>query len=98
MCDSIDPGVKSKVQWFDVSTDDTLREDIFVISNNHPKAIIIYNTPDGAYDANEKLFRNGKISGTREMRNYLTKLVNEKYVCAGVFNAYTNSVSVYIRQ
>lgn len=98
MCDRIDPGVKSKVQWFDVSTDDTLREDIFVISNNPPKAIIIYNTPDGAYDAHEKLFRNGKISGTREMRNYLTKLVNEKYVCAGVFNAYTNSVSVYIRQ
>lgn len=98
MCNRMDPGVKSKVQWFDVSTNSTLDNDILVIKEKMPKIIIMYNTPEAAYDAHEILFRNGEISGTRRMRDYLLEITNQEYECFGTFVDKANSVSVYIKK
>ena len=71
LCDRSDPGVKAKVQWFDVVSDASLEEDMITLENNPPKAILIYQTSDYAYESHETLFRSGEMSGTRKMKNFL---------------------------
>lgn len=71
ICDRSDPGVKAKVQWFDVASDSTINEDIITIEKNPPKAILIYETSEYAYEAHERLFRSGEISATRRMKQFL---------------------------
>lgn len=71
ICNRIDPGVRAKVQWFDVVSDISLKEDMAIIQDNPPKVILIYETSEYAYRSHEKYFRNGEISGTRMMKNFL---------------------------
>ncbi len=71
ICDRTDPGVRAKVQWFDVASDASIRADIEVITENPPKAILIYETSEYAYQSHERLFRSGGISATRMMKNFL---------------------------
>lgn len=71
ICDRTDPGVRAKVQWFDVASDASIRADIEVIQENPPKAILIYETSEYAYQSHERLFRSGEISATRIMKNFL---------------------------
>lgn len=97
LCDRDDPGTRSKVQWFDVSTDDTLIQDIEIIRNNKPKVIIMYNTSAYAYQSHENAFRKGNISGTKIMREFLYNFVYEnQYTFAGRFCANANIVQVWI--
>lgn len=97
ICDRKDPGTFTKVQWFDVASDASVRNDIEVLKNNPPKAIVIYNTSDGAYQAHEDAFRGGNASATREMREFLYNYVADNgYRFYGRYVANNNSLSLWI--
>ena len=70
-----DPGVAAKVQWFDVSDNDVVRQDIKVLENTLPKVIIIHNLYDSTYEGHESAFNNGQVSGTQEMRDALYRII-----------------------
>ena len=92
-----DPGTFTKVQWFDVATDASVLADIEVLKQNPPKAILIYNTSDGAYSAHENAFRGGNESGTRVMREFLYNYVSDNgYRFCGRYVANNNSLSLWI--
>lgn len=93
----MDPGVYSKVQWFDVASDKFLESDIKKISEVKPKYILIYDTSNYAYDMHEKLFRNGKISGTRIMRNALMKIIKNEYTLNEKFINNNNVINLYVK-
>lgn len=98
MCHRSDPGTRSKVQWFDVSTDDTVIQDIEIIQQNKPKVIVMYNTSEYAYQAHENSFRKGQMSGTRTMREFLYNFAYENhYIYAGRFTANSNSIQVWVQ-
>lgn len=97
LCDRNDPGTFTKVQWFDVASDAAVLSDIELLRKNPPKAIIIYNTSDYAYQSHENAFRNGGKSGTRIMREYLYNFVADNgYSCYGRFVANSNSLTLWI--
>ncbi len=97
ICDRTDPGTFTKVQWFDVSTDRSVKADIEVLKKNPPKAILIYNTSDGAYLGHENAFRGGNASGTRIMREFLYNFVSDEgYRYCGRYYANNNSLSLWI--
>lgn len=97
LCNRNDPGVFSKVQWFDVSSTTNLENDINVLNEDLPSAIIIYNLQDDTYKGHEKSFNSNKESGTREIRDALYELVNtENYEYAGTYISENNNISVYI--
>lgn len=98
LTDRLDPGVFAKVEWFDVSSDTTLLKDMDIIQQNKPKAILIYNSSEYAYSSHERLFRNGEISGTRRMREFLYNYVFENdYTFYGNFTANKNTLSLWIK-
>lgn len=78
ICERNDPGVKAKVQWFDVASDSSIRADQRILEQNPPRAIIIYDTSEYAYESHERAFRQGEISATRKMKNFLLEFV-QKY-------------------
>ena len=78
LCDRPDPGVRAKVQWFDVVSDATIESDKQVLEKNPPKAILIYDTSEYAYENHERAFRKGQISATRKMKNFLLEFA-QKY-------------------
>lgn len=97
MCDRNDPGTMTKVQWFDVSSNEAVKEDIRIIENNLPKAIIIYDLNDAVYEGHESAFNYGTVSGTHEMRDKLYEIVNKyNYQYEGTFSSYNNSLSVFV--
>ncbi|MBE5910053.1 ArnT family glycosyltransferase [Pseudobutyrivibrio sp.] len=77
VCDRIDPGVRAKVQWFDVASDASINNDITVLEDNPPSVIIIYETSEYAYNSHEHLFRGGEISATRKMKRFLLDYVSK---------------------
>ena len=97
LCDRKDPGVYAKVQWFDVASDQAVLSDIEVLKQNPPAAVVIFNTVDYAYFAHERSFRNGNVSGTRLMREFLHNyVVDNGYRFCGKFVSNGNSVSVWV--
>lgn len=97
LCDRFDPGTYTKVQWFDVATDEAVLADIEVLKENPPKAILIYNTSEYAYSSHENSFRNGKMSATRKMREFLLNYVYEQgYTAYGNYVVQGNSLSLWI--
>jgi len=97
ICDRDDPGTYSKVQWFDVATDDVLERDIETMKINPPKAILIYNSSEYAYSSHESGYRNGKESGTRRMREFLWNYAAENgYELFGPYVSGNNSLSLWI--
>lgn len=97
ICNRMDPGTTSKVQWFDVSTDPVVLNDIEILKNNMPKAIIMYNTSEYAYESHEKLFRKGNISATKVMREFLYNFVYENnYTYYGRYVANNNTIQLWI--
>lgn len=75
ICGRTDPGVRAKVQWFDVASGSSLEEDRETLKNNPPKVIILFETAEDAYLGHERLFRDGDVSPTREMKNFLMDYV-----------------------
>ena len=95
---SFNPGTYTTVQGFDVAGDDSVRADIEFLRENPPKAIVIYNTSEYAYQAHENAFRGGNTSATREMREFLYDYVADNgYRFCGDFKANNNSVSVWVK-
>ena len=77
ICDRTDPGFKAKVQWFDVASDESIDHDMQVIRDNPPSAILIFRNTGNVYDDHERLFRNGGVSATRRMRDFLYEYATE---------------------
>lgn len=98
LCDRYDPGVRSKVEWFDVSTDSSVEADIDVLTENPPKAILMYDVGANVYDSHERIFRNGGISGTRKMREFLYNYVYvNDYTFVGIYKTGTNVLQLWIK-
>lgn len=98
LCDRPDPGVYAKIQWFDVSTKESLKKDTKTLLNNLPSAIVIYNLFDSTYEGHENGFDAGHKSETRKMRDSLYSIVNEyNYSYEGTFISENNNISVYIK-
>ena len=90
-----DPGTFSKVQWFDVSNENTLDSDMETIIKNKPNFIIMYNLDENVYSAHEKFFRGGKISGTQKMRNKLLEFAQENYILVNEYDSYDDTISLW---
>lgn len=91
-----DPEVWNKVQWFDVSSDQRMYEDIERIKNRLPKMILMCDVDANVYNAHEKLFRGGTESGTRRMFDFLNKLTLEKYKRVGIYIMDNNYLELYV--
>lgn len=99
ICDRKDPGVRAKVQWFDVASDSSIEEDIDIIANNPPGAVLIYDTSEYAYNSHERLFRKGDISATRRMKQFLLNFVTQNnYTFYGrITSTNNNGILVYCK-
>lgn len=64
------------VQWFDVSSADSINNDIKLLDNHHPQMIIIVNMPDNVYESHEMLFSTRQ---TRKMRESLNQIIVDSY-------------------
>ncbi len=97
--DRMDPGTFTKVQWYDVSTDDSVKKDIETVTKAKPKAIVIYNIPDFAVEGHEASFNNNKESSTTKMMKTLRKFcIRNNYYAANNYVINNNcSITVYIR-
>lgn len=96
LCDRPDSDTYTKVQWFDVSSQNSLNSDIKLLEKNPPKALVIYNLNDETYQGHEKLFNSGKESGTKKMRNALYDLINTyNYEYQGNFVSTNNNIAVF---
>lgn len=97
--DRMDPGTFTKVQWYDVSTDDSVKKDIKTVEKAKPKVIVIYNIPDFAVEGHESAFNNNKESSTTKMMKNLRKFcLRNNYYAANKYTINDNcSVTVYVR-
>ncbi|MBE6603870.1 MAG: glycosyltransferase family 39 protein [Ruminococcaceae bacterium] len=92
-----DPGTFTKVQWFDVASDDAVLGDIELIQKDPPKAILIYHTGEYAYTSHEQAFRGGNASGTRIMRDFLLSFVKtEGYRLHGTYQTGENTLTLWL--
>lgn len=99
LCDRWDPGVFSKVQWFDVSTDASVEADIDVLKENPPKAVLMYDVNEYVYNSHESLFRKGAVSGTRKMREFLYNFVYANdYEFVGIYTTGNNTLQLWIKR
>lgn len=98
LCDRMDPGTESKVQWFDVSSDRAVLSDMEVIREAQPAAIILYDTQLSTYEAHQRLFRGNRTSSTYQMREFLYNYVYEEgYTWYGSFTADNNTIQLWIK-
>ena len=98
LCDRMDPGTETKVQWFDVSSDRAVLSDIEVIQEAKPAAIILYDTELSTYEAHERLFRGNHTSSTYKMREFLYNYVYEQnYTWYGNFKSGNNTIQLWIK-
>lgn len=97
--DREDPNTFTKVQWYDVSTNDSVEADLEVVENASPKVIIIYNIPDYAVEAHEESFNKGKESATTVMMTELREYcIENNYSAVNHYQINSNSsVTVYVK-
>lgn len=93
-----DPGLYSKVQWFDVVSDKYLKRDMEVLERVKPKYILMYESGGYVYFMHEKLFRNGNVSGTRIMRNEIWEIISKDYKFVEEFNSHNNTINMFVRK
>lgn len=99
LCNRWDPGVRSKVEWFDVSTDEAVEADIDILKESPPKAILMYNVGDDVYEAHESAFRKGQASGTRKMRDFLYDFAYANgYEFIGNYTTGNNELTLWIQK
>lgn len=65
------PETFTLVQWFDVSSEKRVLEDIQTLEANPPKVLVLCRIPEGTISGHEKLFRGGQFSAQRKMMNSL---------------------------
>lgn len=97
--DRMDPGSFTKVQWYDVSTNDSVQKDIETITKAEPKAIVIYNIPEFAIEGHESSFNNNKESATTKMMKALrTFCIRNNYSAVNNYEINNKcSISVFIK-
>ena len=66
------------VQWFDVSTDQAVAEDIEVLKEKRPVVLVLCFIPDSVREAHEQSFREGQKSGLTKMQEFLCRFVEEE--------------------
>jgi hypothetical protein len=95
LCGRNDPGTYSKVEWFDVSSENALNNDIIVLNRNQPKAILLYTIPKEVFDGHKRMFGDEKIK-TFEMK--LFSLIEKEYVFYGEYKANNNVLKLYFHR
>ena len=87
------------VQWFDVSTDAAVVNDIEIIKQKKPAVMVLCSVGDSVIEAHEASFRAGERSGLGIMQDFLFEFVDDEgYVCLSqdrISDGYT--VSVWLR-
>ena len=96
LTDRMDPGVYSKVQWFDVSAAKTLRCDWETIKENKPKVIVFMHTSENVMNAHEQLFYRNNRSETRIMSEKIIEFSEKNYEKLGAYKANNNEVDVFL--
>lgn len=69
----------TKVQWFDVASDEEIVADIDVLREDPPKAIVFFHIPEDTIESHEKTFRGGEACGLRLMQEFLVEFVQTDY-------------------
>lgn len=64
------------VQWFDVSSDKNILNDIEILKATPPKLVVLCDLPDATISAHENLFRDDQISAQHMMLNELHTLTS----------------------
>lgn len=97
--DRMDPGSFTKVQWYDVSTNDSVKKDIETIIKTEPKAIVIYNIPEFAIKGHESSFNNNKESATTKMMKTLrTFCIRNNYLAVNNYEINNKcSITVFVK-
>ncbi len=97
--DRSDPGTFSVVQWFDVSTNETVLDDIEIVEDAEPEVIIIYNIPEYAIKNHEEMFNDDEQSATTTMYDSLRDFCLENgYTAEGLFELNSMcSVTVWVK-
>lgn len=86
MCDR-PKATNTALQWFDISTDKAVLDDIEVIRQKKPKAIIASSISDGVIGPHEASFRQGEKSGLNEMQEFLKEFyVEEGYIAKASYD------------
>lgn len=99
ICNRKDPGVRAKVQWFDVVSNTSIKNDIKVLENNPPKVILIYDSSDVAYEGHERAFGRGQKSSTRIMKEFLLDFVKKNnYILKKVTSNKDNNIFIYYKE
>ncbi|HWY80296.1 MAG TPA: glycosyltransferase family 39 protein [Candidatus Sulfotelmatobacter sp.] len=65
------PPGKALVHWFDFLSDDLAIKEAQVIRKNPPKVIVYLDLGTSVWEAHERLFRNGKPSGQRQVNKVI---------------------------
>lgn len=66
------------LQWFDVSSDKAVKEDIDVLREKKPVLMILCFIPDYVRESHEESFREGEQSGLSTMQEFLREFVAEE--------------------
>lgn len=74
-----DTNTYTKIQWFDVASDEEIVADIDVLREDPPAAIVFVHIPDSTIEGHENAFRGGEASGLRIMQDFLTQFTEESY-------------------
>lgn len=85
----------SQVDWFDFSPDDEAQKSLDTIKKHPPKFIIYLDCPEFVYKGHEDLFRQGKHSKQRNIKEYIEQSINngkmiiiKKYLVSSGYTLY----------
>lgn len=93
---NLDSPTFAKVHYFDVCPDQIAVSDAHIIKTELPSFIVWQKLPDDVWQLHENLFRDGKRSGQREIREVVeNKIEDGSYVLLGKYELY-HSDPVYI--
>jgi hypothetical protein len=91
----------SAVHYFDVCSDDMARSDAKIIELTRPKVIVVMNFPESAWVLHESIFRDGKRSGQREIKELIEHYKSDgiyKSVREDTTSGYNYKIEVLVRK
>jgi len=80
------------VHYFDVCNDDCAKRDLQIIKQKPPKLIILMRFPESSIQIHEKIFRENKRSGQRDIIEYIDYLESE-----GVYTKIKTYTTLYYK-
>ncbi|HAW16437.1 MAG TPA: hypothetical protein DCW41_07030 [Clostridiales bacterium] len=93
------PETYTLVQWYDVSTDQAVTDDIEVLRNDPPKVIVHIHVPEYVTQNQEANFReDNRRSGLSLMDEALAGMEAEGYVKVDSFSVQGYPVDIYVRR